>query len=187
MDEESALAIRLLSEQRARIAAGVCRLGAKLEPRFESIPAEVTEASIATFLRDLEHFLATGDAGPLASTVRATIRLRRHVGFSAAHFAVYSHAYLPIIRKVFLQSGELPIPVLRAYDKVENAVLPVMARLLADFALAGEGASDDEFDDTQPSLASPRGDRALNPFLSLSVDEELTDPARTLPVKRSSP
>lgn len=186
MDEESSLAIRLLSDHRARIAAGVRRLGSKLEPRFASIPDEVTEASISTFLRDLEHFLATGDAAPLASTVRATIRLRRHVGFTAAHFAVYSHAYLPIIRKVFLQSGELPVPALRAYDLVENAVLPVMARLLADFALAGDPATDGDDDDTQPSLASPRGGRTLNPFLSLSVDDELTDPGRVPPTKRTT-
>ncbi|OGQ17021.1 MAG: hypothetical protein A2138_09125 [Deltaproteobacteria bacterium RBG_16_71_12] len=147
----------------------------------------MSEASICTFLRDLEHFLATGDAAPLASTARATIRLRRHVGFSAAHFAVFSHAYLPIIRKVFLQSGELPIPALRAFDRVENAVLPVMARLLADFAVVGDSSSDGEDDDTQPSLASPRCDRALNPFLSLSVDDELTDPGRAPPGKRPFP
>lgn len=187
MDAERALAIRLLSEHRARIAAGIRRLGTKLEPRFGSIPAEVAEASIATFLRDLEHFLATGDPEPLASTVRATIRLRRHVGFSGAHFAVYSHAYLPIVRKVFLQAGELPIPTLRAFDQVENAVLPVMARLLSDVAMSADPASDADFDDTQPSLASPRGSHPLNPFLSLSVDEELTDPGRGPPTRRSVP
>ncbi len=187
MDAERALAIRLLAEQRARIAAGVRRLGCKLEPRFESIPAEVAEASIASLLRDLEHFLATGDHRPLASTVRATVRLRRHVGFSSGDFAVYSHAYLPIIRKVFLQAGEQPLATMRAFDQVENAVLPVMARLLSDVALVGEPASDADIDDTKPSLASPRGSQAPNPFVSLSVDEELTDPGRGPPTRRSSP
>ncbi len=187
MDAERALAIRLLSDHRARIAAGIRRLGCKLEPRFEGIPDEVAEASIATLLRDLEHFLATGDHKPLASTVRATIRLRRHGGFSSAHFAVFSHAYLPVIRKVFLQAGELPLPTLRAFDQVENAVLPVMARLLSDVAMVGDAAADEEADDTQPSLASPRRSQAPNPFVSLSVDDELTDPGRGPPTRRSAP
>lgn len=187
MDAERALAIRLLSQHRARIAAGIHRLGCKLEPRFETIPAEVAEASIAGLLRDLEQFLATGDHQPLASTVRATVRLRRHVGFSAAHFAVFSHAYLPIIRKVFLQSGELPLPTMRAFDQVENAVLPVLARLLSDVAAVGDPALPGDVDDTQPSLASPRGSHVPNPFVSLSVDEELTDPGRGPPTRRSMP
>lgn len=184
MDDSRALAIRLLSDNRERIARGVRRLGARLEPRFESIPAEVSEASIAGFLRDLEHFLRSGDAEPLASTVRATVRLRRHVGFTPAHFAVFSHAYLPVIRRVFLQAAELPLPALRAFDDVENVVLPVLARLLADFALAGPANAEDEIDDTQPALAAPRTGRNANPFLSLSVDEELTDPGHGPPAKR---
>lgn len=178
MDDATALAIRLLSENRPRIARGVRRLGARLEPRFESIPSEVSEASIAGFLRDLEQLLATGDPEPLASTARATIRLRKHVGFTAAHFAVYSHAYLPVIRKIFLQAGGLPLPALRAYDEVENVVLPFMARILTDFPLMDD-APEEENADTQPARAAPG--RSANPFISVSVDDEVTDPARVPP------
>ncbi|MCC7110755.1 MAG: hypothetical protein IT382_15790 [Deltaproteobacteria bacterium] len=184
MDDARQLAIRLLSENRTRIARGIRRLGARLEPKFENIPAEVSEASIAGFLRDLEHFLRSNDAGPLASTVRATVRLRRVVGFTAADFAVFSHAYLPVIRRVFVQAAELPLPALRAFDDVENVLLPVMARLLADFALAGLVDPEAEGDDTAPSLAAPSTGKNVNPFAYLSVDEELTDPGRGPPIKR---
>ena len=39
MDDARQLAIRLLSENRTRIARGIRRLGARLEPKFENIPA----------------------------------------------------------------------------------------------------------------------------------------------------
>lgn len=178
MDEARALAIRLLSENRARIARGIRRLGSRLEPKFDSIPAEASEASIAGFLRDLEHFLKTNDAEPLASTVRATVRLRRHVGFTPSDFAVFSHAYLPVIRRVFIQAAEQPLPALRAFDDVENVVLPVLARLLADFALAGLIDPEAEGEDTQPSGYVPSTGKNVNPFAYLSVEEELTDPGR---------
>ncbi|MDP2345006.1 MAG: hypothetical protein Q8O67_28935 [Deltaproteobacteria bacterium] len=166
MDTNLALALQLLDEDRRKeIARGVFRLARRLEPALESIPEATAEGSIASFARGLELYLRTGDVAALVDIVRATVVLRRLGGFGTPILLAMSHAYLPIIRKVFLRHAPDIARGLAAYDVVESAVLPLIVRLLQE---AGRH-EDDPF-----SSVAKTEERPEQPaFEIVSVDDEL--------------
>jgi hypothetical protein len=177
LDKDRALAVALLAEHRQHIAQSIVRFTRRLEPRWTAVPTSVAEASAAAQLRSVEEFLKTDDPEPLLTVIRDAARLRRHVGFEVGDFAVKSHAYLPVIRKVFMSTNRLPSESLRAYEVVESAMLPLMARLLKELAAAPAEITADELEDQTDTV--PRNKKqvvSLNPFTMVDVEADLTDP-----------
>lgn len=174
MDADRTTAVTLLAERRTEIAQAIVRLARRLEPRWSNVPQAVAEASAATQLRTVEKFLRTGDASELLSTVRQLMTLRQHSGFGVGDFAVKSHAYLPVIRKVFLRVKHPTADAMRAYDVVESAMLPLIALLLTELAPPVPQKLDelDEEEDTVPGARAGQV-RSLNPFTMVDVDAEL--------------
>lgn len=171
---DRALAVMLLAERRTEIAQAIVRLARRLEPRWTTVPQSVAEASAATQVRAVEKFLSTGDASELLSTVRQLVKLRQHGGFGVGDFAIKSHAYLPVIRKVFLRAKLPAGDGMRAYDIVESAMLPLIALLLTELAppVAQKFDELDEEEDTVPGARAAQV-LSLNPFTMVDVDAEL--------------
>jgi hypothetical protein len=177
MDSTLTLAVRLLNDDgRREIARGVFRLGCRLAPAVASIPAATAEGSIATFMLALANYLKSGDSEPLVETVRSTASLRRLGGFDLPFLLVMSHAYLPVIRKVFLRQAQDVHSGLRAYDLVESAVLPVIATLLRELASEtgpGHGFDEDEVDDSPFGRMPKTEEQPERPaFELISIEEE---------------
>lgn len=168
------LAVTLLAERRTEIAQAIVRLARRLEPRWGTVPQSVAEASATTQLRAVEKFLRTGDASELLSTVRELVKLRQHGGFGVGDFAIKSHAYLPVIRRVFLRVKHPTSDAMRAYDVVESAMLPLIALLLTELAPPVLQNFDelDEEEDTVPGARAAQV-QSLNPFTMVDVDAEL--------------
>jgi hypothetical protein len=172
-DRDRSLALTLLAEHRARIAAAVVRFARRLEPKWTAVPETVAMASATNQIKAIEQFLRSDDGEVLLSTVRDLVRLRKHTGFGVGDFAVKSHAYLPVIRRVFLQSNRAQSDSLRAYDVVESAMLPMIARLLQELAAEPADTSLDD-DDTDVTVPGKRGAlHSLNPFTMVDVDADL--------------
>lgn len=173
LDHDRTVAVTLLAERRTEIAAAIVRLARRLEPRWQSVPLPVAEASAAMQLRAVERFLRTGNADDLLGTVRELVKLRQHGGFGVGDFAVKSHAYLPVIRKVFLRVKKPHEEALRAYDVVESAMLPLIALLLTEMAPPVPQHFDelDEQEDTVPGARTVPV--SLNPFTMVDVEAEL--------------
>jgi hypothetical protein len=177
LEKDRALAVQLLSENRTQIAQAIVRLTRRLEPRWTSVPQQVAEASAAAQLRAVEHFLKTNDSGQLMTTIMDAAKLRRHVGFEVGDFAVKSHAYLPVIRKIFLQQNRLPSETMRAYEIVESTMLPLIARILKELTSVPPEMSVDEADEQTDTV--PHGKKipiSLNPFTMIDVEADLTSP-----------
>ena len=106
--------------------------------------------------------------------MRELVKLRQHGGFGVGDFAVKSHAYLPVIRKVFLRAKQPASDAMRAYDLVESAMLPLIALLLTELAppLPQRFEELDEQEDTVPG-ARAGVVRSINPFTMVDVDAEL--------------
>lgn len=168
MNPNLVLALQLLdAEHRKEIGRGVFRLASRLEPSLASIPASTGEGSIANFIRAVEVYLRTGDAASLFDIVHSTVALRRLGGFGTPVIQAVSHAYLPIIRKVFLRHAPDVTRGLAAYDVVESAVLPLIVRLLQEVT-AQEGVDSFANVKTEETPETP-------PFELVSVDQQLDE------------
>ena len=155
---DRALAVALLADNRTSIAQAIVRLARRLEPRWGNVPGSVAEKSAENQLKAVERFLKTDDPTAILELVADLVRLRRHTGFGVGDFAVKSHAYLPVLRKVFMRSKHPLEESLRAYDVVESAMLPLVARILQEaLAEAPRGRDEREHD-------RERGARGRAPF-----------------------
>lgn len=172
---DRALAVTLLADNRTAIAQAIVRLARRLEPRWANVPSAVAEASAENQLKAVEKFLKTDDPTQILDIIRDLVRLRRHVGFGVGDFAVKSHAYLPVIRKVFMRSKVPLAESLSAYDIVEGTMLPLMARILQEMVAAPVEDRVDDLDDLDDTVPGARRAAliSLNPFTMVDVEEDL--------------
>lgn len=177
IDKDRALAVMLLADNRTSIAQAIVRLARRLEPRWGNVQGSVAEASAETQLKAVERFLKNDDPQPILDLVRDLVRLRKHVGFGVADFAAKSHAYLPVIRKVFMRSPHPLAESLRAFDFVEGAMLPLIARTLQEIVAAPAEDNPDDLDELEDTVPGARRQPiSLNPFTMIDVEAELVRP-----------
>ena len=172
MNSNLTLALQLLDDDHKRqIGRGVFRLAKRLDARLGSIPDAAGEGSIANFVRAVEGFLRTNDPQPLMETVRGAVELRRLAGYEVPQLMAISHAYLPVIRKVFLHDAADPKAALGAFEVVESAVLPLMVRLLQEFHAAEKNPGPGFDEPTEPFSIPVTEETAPSPFNMVSLED----------------
>jgi hypothetical protein len=158
------LAVRLLRENTKDIAEGIYRLSCKLQPRWAKVEKTAFVHNGTSLLEGVAAFMSGGDVENLFRFARDTMHVRRLGGFTAVDFNVAVHAYMPVIRKAFLSRAPTLRQGVAAYDVAEAVTLPLITRLVAAIATAGEI--------TTPDAQPPFHGR---PFEEISVDENIPE------------
>lgn len=123
------LAITMLREHGATIAASAYALACRLRSGIAAIDAEVGRRSIALVMSSVATYLERGDEQPLVDYLHQLIRLRRAGGLNPVDFSVMSHCYLPAVRHCFVTRAPSTAMGLAAFELVESVVLPLLERL----------------------------------------------------------
>ncbi|MBI5494439.1 MAG: hypothetical protein HY904_05385 [Deltaproteobacteria bacterium] len=169
------LAAQLLKSHQVRISRALARQIQQMVPRYREVDAGLLEKNILTLMDGMHALLERGDDRKLMGVVEYVVQIRSIGGFQTGEFMLACLCFLPVMRR-FL-ADKLPMAqAVAAYEAVENAALPLVARLIPLYEKAATAFHQTE---TPPEvdIAALRGSGSTLAFRVESVtggDEEET-------------